>query len=395
MTILTFPSIRRPSSMSWALKAPTQTHVSPFNGATQTLRLPAERWAASVSWPTLSDPDRRVLEAFVAQLGGRAGRFYYGPTHAPRRATGTGRERTNWLSNSEWVGAAINVVPTDWTILVQAAGITVSVSNVGSDANGQWIDLTCTGTPTDQTFLYQLRTTSAGTGPVGVGGVATAAVTMQTIGAVTNVGTLRVGAHEVNSAGTYVSGSTWSTGTVAPLTTPTRRAATRSGFSNPRAGISIQAIATAINTAVNVTLRLWQPQLEPGSVATAYIATTTGAVTVSDPVVIDGGNQSGATLATRQWQPSVTAMLPGDFLSYVDTSGRARLHVCTGVVMSTASGQATIPVAPPLRRAGADGAIVELAAPVGVFRLTEDEVEVATRPPMFGSVTLTMEEALT
>jgi hypothetical protein len=79
-----------PSSMSWKLTAATQTHVSPLDGSTQTLRLPGARWSVSLSWQTLPEAEWRMIDAFVSWLGGRAGRFTLSPIHAPRRGDGGG-----------------------------------------------------------------------------------------------------------------------------------------------------------------------------------------------------------------------------------------------------------------------------------------------------------------
>jgi hypothetical protein len=204
MTVLTFPTIRRPSSASYRLRGNTQTHRSPLDGTTQTLEMPGAVWELTVSWESLSTDDSRVLAAFLAQLRGAAGRFYYSPAvWSPRRATGG-------------------------------------------------------GTP-----------------------------------------------------------------------------------------------------------------------------------------VINGAAQSGAALVTDGWSASVQVMRAGDWLSYDDTTGRRRLHMVTADVSSSAGGAATLAITPPIRRADADNAAVEVAAPSGVFRLSDDAApEMAIRPPMLGSVTLTMVEAL-
>lgn len=111
--------------------------------------------------------------------------------------------------------------------------------------------------------------------------------------------------------------------------------------------------------------------------------------------VLDGSSQAGSSLATRSWSNSVQVMRAGDWLSYDDISGRRRLHMVTADVSSNGGGLAALPVTPPIRRAGPDGAVVEVAAPSGVFRLPDDEApEMALRPPLRGSLTLTMVEAL-
>ena len=110
---------------------------------------------------------------------------------------------------------------------------------------------------------------------------------------------------------------------------------------------------------------------------------------------ISGASQSGSTLTTAGWSASVQVMRAGDWLSYADTSGRTRLHMVTADTSSNGSGVAALPITPPIRRAGANGAAVSVTAPSGVFMLSDDAApEMSIRPPMLGSVTLTMMEAL-
>lgn len=204
MTILTFPTIRQPSRASYRLRGNTQSHRSPLDGTVQTLEMPGAVWELTVSWESLDVADTRILAAFLADLRGGAGRFYYSPaTWSPRRATGGG----------------------------------------------------------------------------------------------------------------------------SPL--------------------------------------------------------------------INGAGQSGAALATDGWSASAQAMLAGDWLSYTDTLGRRRLHMVTADATANGSGQATLAITPAIRRAGADNAAIDVAAPSGVFRLPNDDTpEVNLRPPSLGSVNLTMVEAL-
>ena len=58
-----------PSGVTWRLTALTQIHTSPFDGSTQTLRLPGARWSVSLSWQTLPEADWRQIDAFVSFLG--------------------------------------------------------------------------------------------------------------------------------------------------------------------------------------------------------------------------------------------------------------------------------------------------------------------------------------
>jgi hypothetical protein len=90
MAILTFPpEVRNPASVQIGLAALTQSGGrSPFDGTEQVLEMPGARWMAELRFVNLPLDQWRVLHGFVANLGGRAGRFYWGPTRwAPRRGT--------------------------------------------------------------------------------------------------------------------------------------------------------------------------------------------------------------------------------------------------------------------------------------------------------------------
>lgn len=202
MAILAFPVTTHPARVTWGPQANTQQHRSPFNGSTQTLVQPGGVWTANLSWPTLSQDDWRLLSGFVARLSGSAGRFTYGPVHAPRRATGT-------------------------------------------------------GTP-----------------------------------------------------------------------------------------------------------------------------------------VMNGSIQTGTSISIKGWAASAQAFKTGDFLSYLDDNGRSLLHIVVADSAATGSGFAAVDIWPPVRRSVPDGRAVEVAAPVGVFRLAGDANPLSVRPGAFGELSLDIEEAL-
>jgi hypothetical protein len=98
MTVLTFPAaIPAPNSMTLGLAANTQSGGrSPLDGTEQTLELPGARWVAELRWQALEEAHWRALSAFVARLGGRAGRFTWSPiARFPRRGTATGTPLVN------------------------------------------------------------------------------------------------------------------------------------------------------------------------------------------------------------------------------------------------------------------------------------------------------------
>lgn len=80
MPTLAFPVLSRgPSSLAWSLVSKTMTHTSPLSGATRTLSLPGAVWKVTATWPALVGDERRVVEGWLAALGGRAGRFTFSP----------------------------------------------------------------------------------------------------------------------------------------------------------------------------------------------------------------------------------------------------------------------------------------------------------------------------
>jgi len=111
MTILTWPAdLLEPASIKLALAANTQSGgKSPFDGTEQTLELPGARWTAELVFEGLFEDEARPLHAFLARLGGRAGRFLWSPP-LRRRAAAAGSPRV------QYAGATGNVLSTiGWT----------------------------------------------------------------------------------------------------------------------------------------------------------------------------------------------------------------------------------------------------------------------------------------
>lgn len=92
MAILEFPTgIYQPNSAMLALAANTQSGgKSPFDGTEQTLAMPGAHWVAELRWNRLPSDQWRKMQAFVASLNGRAGRFRMGFPHLFRRGNATG-----------------------------------------------------------------------------------------------------------------------------------------------------------------------------------------------------------------------------------------------------------------------------------------------------------------
>lgn len=125
----------------------------------------------------------------------------------------------------------------------------------------------------------------------------------------------------------------------------------------------------------------------------------------SGSAVIDGAGQTGILLRTRGWPASRPAVVyPGDLVAWLDPSGRPQLHqVVTdgaspdGVIgpsPTSAGGQCSFRVSPPIRRSPNDGASLNFGAPVGLFRLSRDQNPVRFGEGMYASADIDIEEAL-
>jgi hypothetical protein len=131
LTVYTLPSIRGPQAVQWGLVANTQAMSSPFDRTTQTVESPGARWKASVSWPGLPLADWRALAGFLARLGGRAGRFNYGPPQGRRRATAT-ISGTVRVKGAGQTGTSLIIDGLPNSVVVFEAGDWISYLNAAS-----------------------------------------------------------------------------------------------------------------------------------------------------------------------------------------------------------------------------------------------------------------------
>lgn len=113
--------------------------------------------------------------------------------------------------------------------------------------------------------------------------------------------------------------------------------------------------------------------------------------------LVAGANQAGTALDVDGFAANAAVLLAGDWVSFPDTAGRARLHQVTENVTTGPSGTATLPITPPLRGAAADNGAVEITSPWAVWMLASDdqgEAAVNGADAFRGSITLEIEEAL-
>jgi hypothetical protein len=73
-----FPANILPSEVTFGLRSNTQVFRSPLTASIQTLRMPGAAWAGRATFNDLQDAEARELEAFLVDLDGMNGRFYFG-----------------------------------------------------------------------------------------------------------------------------------------------------------------------------------------------------------------------------------------------------------------------------------------------------------------------------
>lgn len=77
MAILTFPSVT-PDILNFGIKYSTQVSSTSLTGIVQTVELPGARWNGNMSFRDTTHVESASLKAFLMELRGASGRFYYG-----------------------------------------------------------------------------------------------------------------------------------------------------------------------------------------------------------------------------------------------------------------------------------------------------------------------------
>ncbi|WP_284459680.1 hypothetical protein [Cupriavidus campinensis] len=83
MATLEWPESLVPAKATWGLKSNTEGFNSPLNGSVQTVERPGARWKITLEFPPKNERERGQLEAFLASIGGLAGRFTIWPHGRP------------------------------------------------------------------------------------------------------------------------------------------------------------------------------------------------------------------------------------------------------------------------------------------------------------------------
>lgn len=99
-----------------------------------------------------------------------------------------------------------------------------------------------------------------------------------------------------------------------------------------------------------------------------YGAVRYGAANALTTPQVNGAGQTGSALVANGAQASVSSYFAaGDYVSFNN-----ELHIVTDDVDSDASGNISIPLAPPIRKTPPDNAEIEFLAPTGVFMMTNN-----------------------
>lgn len=96
--------------------------------------------------------------------------------------------------------------------------------------------------------------------------------------------------------------------------------------------------------------------------------------------VIDGAGQTGNVLATSGWTTGVTGiMLKGDYFQ-LGTGMSSTLHMLTEDANSDGSGDTLLNFEPSVKTSPADGAVITVQNPRGLFKLTSNSFTWAAAP---------------
>ena len=77
-TPIAFPSNITPDTQEFGIRYNTQVSSTTLSGIVQTVELPGARWFGSMQFRDLTTADSAELKAFLLELRGSSGRFYFG-----------------------------------------------------------------------------------------------------------------------------------------------------------------------------------------------------------------------------------------------------------------------------------------------------------------------------
>ena len=124
----------------------------------------------------------------------------------------------------------------------------------------------------------------------------------------------------------------------------------------------------------------------------SHAATPRG--TAGGTPLVNGGSQTGSSMVTDGWAASETVLRRGDYIAYDITGGRS-LHILTADAASDGAGNATLPIAPPIRVSPADNEPIITSAPTCVMMFASNVNLGSYQPGVFADYQLDQIEAFT
>lgn len=109
MAVVAMPAAFKIRRATWGLRANTTAFSSPLNRGTQTQELPGAQWIATIEAPPMPRADAASCFAWLANLGGQAGRFYLSPP-ACEAPLGTAAGEPGAVSGAGQTGRALATI---------------------------------------------------------------------------------------------------------------------------------------------------------------------------------------------------------------------------------------------------------------------------------------------
>lgn len=122
-----------------------------------------------------------------------------------------------------------------------------------------------------------------------------------------------------------------------------------------------------------------------------------GAGPLGGTPLVGAAGQTGKSLATYGWNGGngTVVLRTGDMIGYTDPTGRSMLHRVTADATVSGGDQATLSLAPAIRRSPSANAPLNVSAPSPVWRLSRDEGMADYTPGDRGfSISLAIEESI-
>lgn len=140
MSVLEWPELAVPSSMSWRLVGNSKTFTSIFTRSSQTVRFPGSKFACTLTFNNLNEEISRELEVLMAQLEGESGRVKI--THWLRQEIGSrgnpivsvANQAGRTLQSKGWLPNSIVIKKGNYLTINNE--LKMVTDNIISDANG-------------------------------------------------------------------------------------------------------------------------------------------------------------------------------------------------------------------------------------------------------------------